>query len=66
MSMVKHGNTFFGGDKVITKIAARGTNSVAPKVGKVAVASSLDGQLRIDWEDGTVTHEFPQDLQSAG
>lgn len=60
MSMIKHSNTFFPGDRVTKK-------GDPTKVGRVGGSSSLQAgdRIEIEWPSGETTEERPDDLLPA-
>jgi len=56
--MEKNGNTFAPGDAV-TSTAAKIASAAVTGIVKTAAD---DGRLKVQWSDGTVTFERPEDL----
>lgn len=58
MSMFKHGNRFFRGDRV--------QRNDSERKGRVTdSAGTAPGEVEVDWEDGNTTTEKADDLKPA-
>jgi hypothetical protein len=61
MTMTKHGNTFFAGDRVALKEAR-------PSLGRGRVSDGApddQGRLLVDWENGPSLRHHPEELETS-
>jgi hypothetical protein len=61
MTMIKHGNTIFAGDRVVR----RGTAGVGKVMDTTTNLPAEGGVVRVKWSDGSESDEAPSGLEKA-